>query len=193
MNRIVIFLSSFFILNIFASSAFPHAGPHESQNCFITIANNTARFSGYQFQSQHPDQAYCRVLPDLGSVVIKIEPVTSGLINKKVSLQLLQLHSWLDLVFNPDKALLSLKKTPLQEFNNGVVMMQTDIQQRGVYALAIELQLNPQETRSEKYFFLAGVPVTEILVLFSGCILVLLTIIFLRQLRKPKFPQKHSQ
>jgi hypothetical protein len=177
MKRIVIFLSSFFILSFFTSSTFAHAGSHESQNCFITIANNTARFSGYQFQGLHPDQAYCRVLPDLGSVVIKIEPVTSGLMNKKVSLQLLQLHSWLDLVFNLDKALLGLKKTPLQEFNNGVVMLQTDIQQRGVYALAIELQLNTKKTRSEKFFFLVGIPVTEILVLFSGAVLLLLLFI----------------
>ena len=86
MKRFFIDLTRIIILTVFSSSVFSHAGSHENQNCFITMDNNTLRFSGYQFQGQHPEHSYCLIFPELGQTVIKIEPVNDELITQKVCL-----------------------------------------------------------------------------------------------------------
>lgn len=166
---------------LFSTPVFPHAGSHENQNCFITVSENSLRFSGYQFQGQHPEHIYCRIFPELGEIIIKIEAVTVNLTDKKIALQLLKLNSWSNWLFDSEHAFSSLKQTPLRNFNNGVNMLQADIGQRGVYALQIELQAENKAPITQTFLFLVGIPVTEILVLFSGGILLLLVLIFLNQ------------
>lgn len=182
MLRLFLFLIAMTAFMLFSSPAFSHAGPHENQNCFITVSENTLRFSGYQFQGQHPEHIYCRIFPELGEIIIKIETVNADLTDKKIALQLLKLNSWSNWLFHSEKAFSSLKRTPLRNFSNGVNMLQADIGQRGIYALQVELQAENKVSITQTFLFLAGIPVTEILVLFSGGILLLLTFITIRTL-----------
>jgi hypothetical protein len=175
------------VLIFFSSQAFSHAGPHENKNCFIQIDNTLLRFSGYQFQGVHPEHLYCRVFPDLGQTVIKIDAVNDAMNDKKVSLQLLRLDSWINWAFNSDKAFSSLKQTPLQNFNSGVNMIQADIQQRGVYALAVSLQIDNKKPIVQTFLLLGGIPVTEILVLFSSGVLLLLAFITVKSVYKKRW------
>jgi hypothetical protein len=174
---------------LLSSTAFSHAGSHESKDCFISIADTTLHFSGYQFQGLHPDQAYCRIFPYLGLLVIKIEPINSVGMNQQIALQLLKLNSWGDWLLNKPLAFSVLKETPLQPLNHGVTMLQTQIQQRGIYALEIELQSKQQPPTRQTFLFLAGIPITELLVIFSGGVLFVLIFIFIRQLKPAKINQ----
>jgi hypothetical protein len=112
---------------------------------------------------------------------MQIEPASDELNDKKVALRLSKLQSLSDGLFHPSRAFVLLKKTPLQRLSNGVVMIQTDIQERGIYALNIEMQINDKETLFKNYLFLTGVPVTKLLVLFSALILLVIVAIFLNQ------------
>jgi hypothetical protein len=181
-----LYLIGMMVLMAFSTPAFSHAGPHENKNCFITVETDTLRFSGYQFQGLHPDQSYCRIFPYQGSLVIKIEPVNNELKNKKVSLELFKVDSLVCLIFRSCPAFSSLKKTPWQSFNHGVVMIQTDIQQRGIYALGIALEIDDKETIYESYLFLAGIPVTKLLVLFSMGLLGVLALFMAVKNRRKK-------
>lgn len=165
------------IFILFSANVFSHPGSHENKNCFISIANNTIRFSGYQFQGLHPDKAFCRIFPYSGSVIIKIQPVNNYLQNKKVALELLKPNSWLNCTsINRSNAVL-LKKTPFQLFNSNGNMIQTDIQAPGIYALNINLQIEDKKVATQSFLFLVGIPVTKLLVLFSiGILFVLLFI-----------------
>lgn len=156
----------FFLLS---APTFSHAGSHESKDCFITLANKTVRFSGYQFQGLHPDEAFCHVLPHLGSVIINLEPVSASLSNQQVQLTLAR-------VLNSDDSPV-FKKTPLQSFGKQVVTLQTDIQARGLYRLNLQLFEKGKLVGSERFLLLVGIPVTKILVIFSGIAFVFLILI----------------
>ncbi len=177
----VFHLSFAIFFSLFSAPAFSHAGSHENKNCFISINNNTVRFSGYQFQGLHPDEAFCRIFPYSGSVIIKIEPVNAQLETQKVALELLKPKSWLNCTSLNSSNSLLLKKTELQGFNEGVKMLQTDIQEPGLYALNIKLQREDKKIISQSFLFLVGIPVTKILVQFSGGVLLLIVLIFARQ------------
>lgn len=181
MQRLFLSLTAIIAFILFSSPAFPHAGPHDNKNCFVSSNGNILRFSGYQFQGQHPEHIYCRIFPELGEIIIKIEAVNADLTDKKIALQLLKLNSWSNWLFDSKKAFSGLKQTPLRNFNNGVNMLQADIGQRGVYALHIELHAENKASITQTFLFLVGIPITEILVLFSGGIILLLIVIVLNQ------------
>ena len=170
------YLSFAIFFSLFSTSAFAHAGSHENKNCFIAINENTVRLSGYQFQGLHPDEDFCRIFPYLGSVIIKIEAVNAQLQNQKVVLELLKPKSWLNCTSINSSNSILIKKTELQSFNDGVNMIQTDIQERGLYALNIKLQQEDKKIISHSFLFLVGIPVTKILVLFSGAAFMFLII-----------------
>lgn len=173
-QRLVIFLTKIIVFWLFSTMAFAHAGPHDNQNCFMSLDENRLRLSGYQFQGKHPEHIYCRIFPELGEIIIKTDAVNTDLTDKKIALQLLKLDSWTQWLFHSGKAVSILKQTPLRNFNNGVNMIQTQIQQPGIYMLQVELQAEHQASRRQTFLFLGGIPVTEILVWFSGGILTLL-------------------
>lgn len=181
LTRLFFHLTFAVFFSLFSASAFSHAGSHENKNCFISINNNTVRFSGYQFQGLHPDEAFCRTFPYLGSVIIKIDPVNAQLETQKVALELLKPRSWLNYTSINSSNSLLLKKTDLKSFNDGVNMLQTDIQERGLYALNIKLQREDKKIVSQTFLFLVGIPVTKILVQFSGGVLLIMVLIFVRQ------------
>jgi hypothetical protein len=174
--RFFIQLLTMITLALFSAVAFSHAGSHENKNCFISMGNNTLRLTSYQFQGLHPDEAFCHILPYLGSVIIKIEPVNQALSHQKVALELLKPKSWLNCTsINSSNALL-IKQTPLQKLNKGVNMLQTEIQERGIYVLNIQLQREDQKIVTQRFFFLVGIPVTKLLVLFSISLLGILAL-----------------
>lgn len=180
MQRLFLSLAATIIFMLCSSSAFSHAGPHDNTNCFISISGNTLRFSGYQFQGQHPEHIYCRIFPELGEIIIKIDAVNTDLTNKKIALQLLKLDSSTQWLFDSEHAFSTLKQTPSKIFNNGVNMIQAEIIEPGIYALQVELQLENKVAITQSFLFLAGIPVTEILVLFSGGLLLCLVLILLK-------------
>ena len=185
----IFYLGFAIFFSLCSTPAFSHAGSHESKNCFVAINENTVRLSGYQFQGLHPDEAFCRIFPYLGSVIIKIEAVNAQLQNQKVALELLKPRSWLNCTSINSSNSILLTKTELQSFNQGVKMIQTDIQERGLYALNIKLQREDKKIVSQTFLFLVGIPVTKILVLFSGAALLFLilrtaTTVYKRRLAK---------
>jgi len=55
-------------------SAFAHAGDHDN-NCFLTVGDIKLRISGYQFQPELEGKHFCHFFPELGQVVLAVEPL----------------------------------------------------------------------------------------------------------------------
>jgi hypothetical protein len=155
---------------LFSAPAFSHAGSHENKNCFITWDEKKVRFSGYQFQGLHPDEAFCHILPYLGDVIIKIDPVSASLSEQAIQLKVSSVFTQKTTDFS--------KIMPVQRFAEGVVMLQTDIQAQGLYRLSLQRYDKGQAIGTiGSFFFLVGIPVTQYLVLFSGAAFVFLLVI----------------
>lgn len=160
------------LLIVFSMPVFAHNGSHETKNCFIDIGDNQLRFSGYQFQGLHPDAAYCRVFPFLGLALIKLEAINSQASDKQVTLQLIKLNN------------LSIVKNATFHSFKEVVMLQETMTERGIYALDITLQDHQQPPLKARFYFLIGIPITQILVITSFILLLLIAGIFFSQHRK---------
>jgi hypothetical protein len=177
-------LLAFIVIALFSCPVLAHSGNHESKNCFLTIDQNTLRLSGYQFQGLHPNQAYCRIFPYLGDLIIKIEPVTSVDNSAQISLQLAKLTNWLN--FNSDSAFQVFKMVPPHYVKEGVNMIQTTIKEPGVYAIQVVLEQGNRKGLQQSFWFLVGVPIAQISVIISSLIFLLIVIIFLKQNLKSK-------
>ncbi len=154
----------------FAAPLFAHNGSHETKSCLVRVGEYSLRLSGYQFQGLHPDAAYCRVFPFLGTVLIKLEAIDNATSVKQVTLQLIKVNDF------------SLVKTATFNSFKEVVMLQNTVTERGLYALDIMLQ-TPQQQTTQRFYFLIGIPMTQILVIASMCLLLWLMAILLTQHR----------
>lgn len=154
-----------------------HNGSHESKNCFIHIGNNQLRLSGFQFQGIHPDAVYCRVFPFLDTLLIKLEALNPQASNQQVALQLLKIEHLLQ------ANTVVLKTTPYKSFKE-VILLQTTLTERGLYALDISLHAEKQPLLKQRFYFIAGIPITQILVLFSFALLLLLVMLLFMQRTK---------
>ncbi len=167
---------------VMSEPVFAHAGEHHSQNCFVDVGDTRLRLSGYQFQPGLENEHFCRVFPELGQIIIAVEPLEEGLENRQITLELLELSSWTDWLLNAEKAFAVIKQQPAKQFGAGLVSIQQTIRQRGVHALKVIMQDDSGHLRHQYFVFLVGVPVKKILAVLAGLMLLGLGFIWNRKI-----------
>jgi len=147
---------------------FAHAGVDHDNSCFLTVGDTRLRISGYQFQPELEGKHFCHFFPELGQIVLAVEPLAEGQEKTLVTLELAALTSWL----NPAEAFTVIKQQPAQPIGTGLASISQTIEQRGVYRLNVTLQEGSGKSRQQHLIFLVGIPVTKILVMIAGGLLV---------------------
>jgi len=147
---------------------FAHAGVDHDNSCFLTVGDTRLRISGYQFQPELEGKHFCHFFPELGQIVLAVEPLAEGQEKTLVTLELAALTSWL----NPAEAFTVIKQQPAQPIGTGLASISQTIEQRGVYRLNVTLQEGAGKSRQQRLIFLVGIPVTKILVMIAGGLLV---------------------
>jgi len=147
---------------------FAHAGVDHDNSCFLTVGDTRLRISGYQFQPELEGKHFCHFFPELGQIVLAVEPLAEGQEKTWVTLELAALTSWL----NPAEAFTVIKQQPAQPIGTGLASISQTIEQRGVYRLNVTLQEGSGKSRQQRLIFLVGIPVTKILVMIAGSLLV---------------------
>ncbi|TAN68256.1 MAG: hypothetical protein EPN17_09480 [Methylobacter sp.] len=151
-------------------SVFAHAGVDHSNSCFLTVGDTRLRISGYQFQPELEGKHFCHFFPELGQIVLAVEPMTEGQEKTLVTLELAELTSLL----NPAQAFTVIKQQPEQLIDTGLASISQTIPQRGIYRLNIILQNSSGNRQQQRFMFLVGVPVTKILVIIAGLLLLVI-------------------
>lgn len=169
-------ISVLFSLMVY-QSAFAHAGDHDN-NCFLTVGSTKLRISGYQFQPELEGKHFCHFFPELGQVVLAVEPLAGE--NNPVTLELAALTSWTE----SDKAFTVIKQQPEQPLNTGLASITQTIRQRGIYSLHVTLKDDLGNSQHKRLLFLVGVPVTKIMVITAGLLVLALGFVGLRSLKK---------
>ncbi|MGZ4970093.1 MAG: hypothetical protein ACXV7H_11280 [Methylobacter sp.] len=149
--------------------AFAHNGVDHNNSCFLTVGDTRLRISGYQFQPELEGKHFCHFFPELGQIVLAVEPLEEKPGKILVTLELAALTSWL----NPSEAFTVIKQQPEQPIDTGLASISQTIGQRGIYRLNVMLQDDSGHRQQQRFIFLAGIPVTKILVLISGGLLLL--------------------
>ncbi len=150
--------------------AFAHAGVDHNNSCFLSVGETRLRLSGYQFQAELEGKHFCHFFPGLGQTVVALEPLTEDRKNTQVTLELAQLTSWL----HPEQAFTVIKQQPAQLIGSGLVSISQTILQRGIYRLTITLQDSSGELRQQRFMFLVGIPMTKILVMIAGVLVLVI-------------------
>ena len=162
--------------------AFAHAGVDHNNSCFLTVGDTRLRISGYQFQPELEGKAsapapylrpvgkhFCHFFPELGQIVLAVEPLEEAQDKALVTLELAALTSWL----NPAEAFTVIKQQPEQPIDTGLASISQTIRQRGIYRLNVTLKDGSGNQQQQRFVFLVGIPVTKILVMIAGGLLVL--------------------
>jgi len=157
--------------------AFAHGGEDHSKSCFLNMGDTRLLLSGYQFQRELEGKHFCHFFPALGQIVLAVEPIEEGLENKKITLELSALTSWMDWPLNPAQAFTVIKQQPAQLIGSGLVSIQQTIQQRGIYRLNVSLQDVYGDRRQQDFVFLVGIPVTKILVMIALVLLLVIGVV----------------
>ncbi len=149
--------------------AFAHNGVDHNNSCFLTVGDTRLRISGYQFQPELEGKHFCHFFPELGQTVLAVEPLQQGQGKNLVTLELAALTSWL----NPSEAFTVIKQQPEQLIGTGLASISQIIGQRGIYRLTVNLKDESGNEQQQRMVFLVGIPVTKILVMIAGGLLVL--------------------
>jgi len=165
-------------------SSLAHEGSHGNDECLVTVGNIELRLNGYQFKGRDPDKHYCRHFPHLGQTIIKIDSTTADLTGIGVELTLLKRNSWKGLILNAEDAFTVVKQLPIQYFSKQVVSIDSDIQVRDIYAIKLRMHAVDGKIAEQQFSFFVGIPFALVLVGISVLLLIAISIIFLRQLRK---------
>jgi len=158
-------------------SAFAHAGDHDN-NCFLTVGDIKLRISGYQFQPELEGKHFCHFFPELGQVVLAVEPLAGE--KNLVTLELAALTSWTD----SGRAFTVIKQQPEQPLNTGLASITQTIQQRGIYRLNVELKDDFGNIQHQRLLFLVGFPVTKVMVIMAGLLVLVLGFAGMRDFKK---------
>jgi hypothetical protein len=152
--------------------AFAHNGIDHNNSCFLTVGETRLRISGYQFQPELEGKHFCHFYPGLGQTVVAVEPLEQGHGNTQVSLELARLASWL----HPIQAFTLIKQQPEQLLDTGLPSISATINDIGIYKLTVILNNGKGHTERQTLRFLAGVPVTKILVMVAGGVFILILV-----------------
>lgn len=148
---------------------FAHAGDHNN-SCFLSVGDTRLRISGYQFQPELEGKHFCHFFPELGQIVLAVEPLAAGQEKTLVTLELAALTAWL----NPDQAFTVIKQQPEQLLGTGLASISQSIGQRGVYRLNVTLHDGSGNTQQQRFLFLVGFPVTKIMVMIAGLLVLVI-------------------
>lgn len=160
---------------VIQQAVFAHAGVDHSKSCFLTVGDARLRVSGYQFQPELEGKHFCHFFPELGQVVLALEPMTEDQQKFSITLALAALR----LRSNADQAFTVIKQQPAQPINGGVSISAL-IQQRGIYRLNVLLQDGSGAKIQQHFVFLVGIPVTKIMVLVATVLLLILGCVGIR-------------
>jgi len=158
-----------------------HDGPHGNDECTLLVGETEIRFNGYQFKGSQADRHYCRHFPFLGQTIIKIDSITADLGRMGIELQVLKRNSWIGLLMNADDAFSVIKQQEIQYFSQQVVSIDTDIQERDVYAIKMRLHGANGEVTEQQFVFLVGFPFAQIMVAIAVLLLLALAFIVITQ------------
>jgi hypothetical protein len=172
------------LILFFSGAVIAHEGAHGNDECLMTVGNVELRLNGYQFKGRNPDKHYCRHYPHLGQTIIKVDSTTTDLTGVGVELILLKRNSWKGLILNKDDAFSVIKQLPIQYFSKQVVSIESDIQSRDIYAIKLRLHATDGEVTEQQFAFFVGVPFVQVLVGIAILLLIVISVIFLQQLRK---------
>jgi hypothetical protein len=161
-------------------SVFAHAGIDHSNSCFLTVGDARLRISGYQFQPELEGKHFCHFLPELGQTVLAVEPMTKRQEQTLITLELAALTSWL----NPAQAFSVIKRQPEQLLEAGHASIAQAIHERGVYRLNVVLQDAAGNQQQQCFVFLVGFPVTKILVMIAGLLVLVIGFVAVRDFKK---------
>lgn len=100
--------------------------------------------------------------------MLAVEPLQEGKGRELVALELSALTSWL----HPGEAFTVIKQQTEQPIDTGLASISQTIAQRGIYRLTVSLKDESGNQRQQRMMFLVGVPVTKILVMIAGGMLV---------------------
>ncbi|MDO9269802.1 MAG: hypothetical protein Q7T96_11925 [Methylobacter sp.] len=165
---ILLLISALFSLMLY-QPVFAHAGVDHNNSCFLTVGDTRLRISGYQFQPELEGKHFCHFFPELGQIVLAVEPLAEEQEKTLVTLELVALTAWL----NPAEAFTVIKQQPAQPIGTGLASISQTIEQRGIYRLNVTLQEGSGNSHEQRFVFLVGIPVTKILVMIAGGLLVL--------------------
>jgi hypothetical protein len=157
-----------------------HAGVDHNNSCFLTVGDTRLRISGYQFQPELEGKHFCHFFPELGQIVLAVEPMAEGLEKTVVTLELASLTSWL----NPANAFTVIKKQSEQLLGTGLASISQTIGQRGIYRLTVTLQDASGNRQQQRFVFMAGFPVTKILVMIAGLLVLVIVFVVVRDFNK---------
>jgi hypothetical protein len=179
LNRLItqLLISTLFSLMAY-KSAFAHAGVDHDNSCFLTVGDTQLRISGYQFQPELEGKHFCHFFPELGQVVLAVEPLAEE--RSLVTLELAALTSWTD----PDRAFTVIKQQPEQPLNSGLASISQTIRQCGIYRLNVTLKDDSGNSRQQRLLFLVGFPVTKIMVIMAGLLVLVLGFAGVRNFKK---------
>lgn len=172
------------VILFFAEMTLAHEGSHGNDECIITVDKVDIRLNGYQFKGRNPDKHYCRHYPHLGQTIIKIDSTSTDLTGMGMELQLLKRNSWKNLILGTNKAFITIKKMPIQYFSKQVVSIENNIQSRDLYAIKIRLHENNGRVSEQQFIFSVGIPFVQVLVGIAILLLIFISFIFLKQLKK---------
>ncbi len=172
-------------LMMFVSTVtFAHDGAHGNEECLIAVGDVELRLNGYQFKGKNPDKHYCRHFPHLGQTILKLDSSSTDLTDMGLEITLLKRNSWMGLLTNSDDAYSVVKQLPIQYFSKQVVSIEDDIQARDIYAIKLRLHAADGKITEQQFSFFVGVPFALVLVIISVFLLLFISFIFLKQLRK---------
>lgn len=152
-------------------SAFAHGGVDHNNSCFLSVGDTRLRISGYRIQpelegnvhARSVGKHYCHFFPELGPIVLAVEPMAEGQGRAFVTLELSVFTARL----NPSQAFTVIKQQSAQFMDANLASISQTILQRGIYRLSIRLQDASGNTRQRHFVFLVGFPVTKIMVMIA--------------------------
>jgi len=178
-------LYSIYLMLFFSAGVFAHGGSHGNDGCLIFVDDVELRLNGYQFKGAiRSDKHYCQQYPHLGKIILKFDSVKTDLTEMGLELELLKRKSWMGLLLNNQDAFSVIKKQPIQYFSKQVVSMDSDLQSRDIYALKLRLHTTDRVVKEQRFVFFVGIPFAMILVSISFLLLISISVIFLKQLKK---------
>lgn len=159
--------------------AFAHAGVDHNNSCFLTVGDTRLRISGYQFQPELEGKHFCHFFPVLGPTVLAVEPLAEGQGKTLVTLELAALTA-----LNPAQAFTVIKRQPEQLMDAGLVSISQTIGKRGIYRLNVTLQDASGNRQQQRFVFLVGFPVTKIMVMIAGLLVLVIGFVAVRDFKK---------
>lgn len=112
--------------------------------------------------------------------MLAVEPLAAGQEKTLVTLELAALTAWL----NPGQAFTVIKQQPAQPIGTGLASISQSIGQRGIYRLNVTLHDGSGQPQQQRFLFLVGFPVTKIMVMIAGLLVLVIGFAGLKEFKK---------